>query len=81
MEDLFTAKHQYLWMVLLAVLMFVPVRQLIWILMVRRAERKLGGETDEPERERLKRRAGATAALLSFVFAAFYVMNLFQGRS
>lgn len=80
MADLFTAEYQYFWMLALALTLFFPVRQLIWVLMVRRAERRLGSETDAPERNRLKRRAGITSALLCFVFSALYVGQLFQGR-
>ena len=80
MEALFSAKFQYFWMLALALALFFPVRQLIWVLMVRRAERALGAQTDNQERLRLRRRAGVTAALLCLVFSAFYVGQLFQGR-
>jgi len=80
MAELFTSKFQYLWMLVLAVVLFFPVRQLIWTLMVRRAERLLGTETDTAERARLRRRAGITSALLCFVFSALYVGQLFHGR-
>ena len=81
MEELFNAKYQYIWMLLLTAMLFLPVRQLIWVLMVRRAQRKLGQDLEQAEQERLKQRAGFTGALLAFVFSAFYVMHLFQGRS
>ena len=77
MAEFFSAQYIVLWMLLLAALLFLPVRQLIWVLTVRRAERRLGGPTDEGERLRLKRRAGVTAALLCLVFSALYVMSLF----
>jgi hypothetical protein len=80
MADLFSVKYQYLWMLVLAIALYFPARQLIWVLMVRRAERALGSETDSAERLRLKRRAGITSALLCFVFSVFYVGQLFQGR-
>ena len=80
MEEFFSAKYQYLWVFLLAAMLFLPVRQLIWVLMVRRAQRKSGQNVEAAEQERLKQRAGFTGALLSFVFSAFYVMHLFQGK-
>ena len=80
MAELFTAKFLYLWIVVLTVLLFFPVRHLIWVMQVRRVERRIGGPTDDAERQRLKRRAGVPAALLSFVFSTFYLMHLFQGR-
>jgi hypothetical protein len=57
---------------LLAIALFYPVRQLIWTLSVRREERNTGAPPDEIRRSALKRRAGATAALLCFVFALLY---------
>jgi hypothetical protein len=80
MAEFFSEKYQYLWMVLLAAMLFLPVRQMIWVLMVRRAQKKQGQDIDTTEQERLKNRAAVTAALLCFVFSAFYVLNLFQGR-
>ena len=80
MAEFFSSQYIVLWILLLAALLFLPVRQLIWVMMVRRAERKLGGQTDEAERLRLKRRAGVTAALLSFVFSALYVVTLFKDQ-
>lgn len=65
-----------LWALLLALALFLPVRQLIWVIYVRRAMRK--SDIDEEERARLKRRAGVTSALLSFVFAFLYASHLFQ---
>ena len=71
MAELFTAKYALLWVFALAVALFLPVRNLIWALMVRRAMSK--AEIDEAERHRLRRRAGVTAGLLTFVFSYFFV--------
>ncbi len=80
MEALFTPEYQYLWVALMTAALFFPVRQLIWALTVRRAIRKGGEEkVGAAERERLKRRAGFTSALLSFLFALAYVNVLFKG--
>ena len=76
MEALFTKPFMPLWALLLALALFFPVRQLIWVIYVRRAMRH--AEIDEAERARLKRRAGVTSALLSFVFAYLYASHLFQ---
>lgn len=76
MAELFTAKYTILWIVVLAAALFVPVRRLIWVLSVRKAERD--GQADEARRKALRRRAGVTAALLSFVFAYFYVTIMFK---
>ena len=77
MAEFFTAKYAFVWLILLAAALFFPLRRLIWVLSVRRAERD--GSEDEARRQRLKRRAGATAALLAFVFAYFYTEVMFKG--
>ena len=77
MSEIFSQEYALLWTVAIALALFFPIRQLIWVLSVRRAERD--GEHDVPRREKLKRRAVVTAALLSIVFAYFYTGILFKG--
>lgn len=76
MEALFSKDYMLLWLVALAAALFFPVRHLIWVLYVRRASK--AGEVDETERQRLKLRAGFTAALLCLAFAFLYTQHLFQ---
>ena len=76
MEALFTEAFMPLWALALALALFFPVRQLIWVIYVRRAMRE--SEIDDEERARLKRRAGFTSALLCFVFAFIYTTHLFR---
>ena len=76
MEALFAKDFMPLWALALALALFIPVRQLIWVIYVRRANRQ--SETDEAERAHLKRRAAVTSALLCFVFAFIYAMHLFR---
>ncbi len=76
MEALFNQDFMPLWAFALALALFFPVRQLIWVIYVRRATRQ--GEVDEEQRARLKRRAAITSALLCFVFAFVYTMYLFR---
>ena len=80
MEALFTSEYSYLWAALMAAALFIPVRQLIWVLTVRRAVRK-GGEdkVDAAEKARLKKRASVTAALMSVLFSLAYINVLFKG--
>ena len=78
MTEIFTAKYTLLWTFGLAAALFLPVRRLIWVLYVRRAERG-GAESSDEERFALNKRAGITALLLCFVFAYFYVAYLFRG--
>ncbi len=80
MEALFSSQYSSLWAVLLAVALFIPVRQLIWVMTVRRAIRKGSEEkVDAAEQSRLKKRAGFTAALLCLLFSFAYVNLLFEG--
>ena len=78
MEALFTRDYYLLWSLGLGVALFFPVRQLIWVRYMRRAQRQ--GEPDEAEGRRLKKRATVTAVLICFVFSALYTGHLFQGR-
>lgn len=77
MERFFTGDYFLLWALVLTAALFYPLRQLIWVLYVRRAERD--GELAEERRQALKRRAGVTAALLGFVFSTAYTLHLFKG--
>ncbi len=71
MAELFTAKYALLWIVALALALLLPVRNLIWTLMVRRAMSK--AEIDGAEQKRLRHRATVTATMLVFVFSFFFV--------
>jgi hypothetical protein len=62
----------------LAALLFYPVRQLIWVLSVRRAESR-DGQHDEVRRSRFKRRATATSILLCFAFALLFTNSIMKG--
>jgi hypothetical protein len=75
MEALFTRDYMLFWALVLGVALFFPVRQLIWVLYMRRAHRR--GAPDEAEGRRLKQRAAVTAALLCLVFALLYTNHLF----
>ncbi len=75
MDDLINA--QWLWTLALGAGLYFPVRKLIWVMAVRRAERR-HGPTDDAKRETLRKRAYVTAALLCFIFAVLYTDTLFQ---
>lgn len=80
-EDLFTLNYHLPWALALAAALFVPVRQLIWVLAVRRQQAKAaerGEELSEAMKHTLKRRAGFTSALLCFVFAYLYTMTILE---
>lgn len=80
MDALFSQDYAVIWALALALALFFPVRQLIWVLYVRRAQKQSGADVETAEQQRLKKRAGVTAALLCFVFALLYSNYLFQGN-
>jgi hypothetical protein len=79
MSDLFSADYWLLWALILGVALFLPVRNLIFVLYMRRASRT--GPAGNGDRERLRRRASVTAGLLCFLFAILYSQYLFFGRT
>ncbi len=81
MEAILSPEYAWVWSVALGVALYFPVRQLIWVLAVRRQQRKSGGRLPDGEaQESMKRRAGVTSALLCLVFAAVYGGVMFGGR-
>jgi hypothetical protein len=76
MEALITSEYRWLWTVVLGAMLFLPVRHLIWVMSVRRHERRTGKNSDEETRTSMKRRAAITSALLCLVFATTYVAVL-----
>ncbi len=73
MEAMMSPEYRWVWSAALGVALYFPVRQLIWVMAVRRQERRSGGQVPDGEtRDSLKRRAGVTSALLCLVFAAAY---------
>ncbi len=80
MAAIFQPQYWLLWSVVLALLLFFPIRKIIWVMTIRRAQRK-GEAADAAEQQRLLLRAGVTAALLSFVFSVFYTNYLFGAGS
>ena len=59
--------------------MFFPVRKMIWVLAVRKEQRRAGEMPDEKMRQYLKGRATVTSGLLCLVFAAAYASVMFGG--
>ena len=60
----------------LAALLYRPVGKLIWVLSVRRLERKLGRSSEEAERERLRGRSRVIAGFVAVVFALLFTRIL-----
>lgn len=58
--------------VLLAVLLFFPVRNLIWVWRVRGMERRLGRPGSAEERAAERRRAGLLGGVIAITFAFLF---------
>ncbi len=79
MEGMLSPEYRWLWSAALAVVLFFPVRQMIWVLAVRREQRRAGQLPDEKMQKYLKGRATVTSGLLCLVFAAAYGSVMFGG--
>ena len=69
--------HDPLWITLLSVALFFPVRKLIWVLYIRKKQKTQKLVSDE-EKDSLKKRATFTAILLCIVFSYIYVKQVFN---
>ena len=77
LKSLYIAFHDPIWVVLLSAALFFPVRQLIWVLYVRKKQ-KSQQTVSEEERKVLKKRATLTSILLCIVFSYTYVNQVFN---
>tara|TARA_Y100000590_G_scaffold418967_1_gene520301 strand:- start:895 stop:1134 length:240 start_codon:yes stop_codon:yes gene_type:complete len=69
--------HDPIWIIVLSVSLFFPIRQLIWILYVRKKQ-KIQKLVSEEEKKKLKKKATFTSILLSIVFSYIYVTQVFN---
>lgn len=65
----------YLWVLLLALMLFFPVGNLVWVASVRRLQRRLGRQLDPDELLGQKRRARIISLLLVLPFS--WLFNLY----
>ena len=79
MEAMISPEYRWVWSAALGVVLFFPIRQLIWVMAVRRQQRRSGQLPDAETRDSMKSRAGVTSALLCLVFAAAYGGVMFGG--
>ena len=75
--SLYFAFHDPIWITVLSVALFFPVRQLIWVLYVRKKQKSQKTVSDD-EKNNLKKRATFTSVLLSVVFSYLYVSQVFN---
>ena len=73
--------HYWLWVAALALALFLPVSKLVWVLSVRRLERKLGQPLSDPERAGQLNRARLLAILVCVAFSALFNYQLLDMAS
>ena len=76
-KSFYIAFHDPIWIVALSLALFFPVRQMIWVLYVRKKQ-KSQGTVSEEEKITLKKRASFTSLLLCIVFSFIYVNQVFN---
>jgi len=77
LTDFYIAFHDPIWVLILTSALFFPVRQLIWVLYVRKKQ-KTQNEVSGEEKKALKKRANFTSILLCIVFSYLYVIQVFN---
>ena len=77
LKSYYLAFHDPLWTLLLSIALFYPIRQLIWVLYVRKKQKKQNLVSEEEKRV-LKKRATFTSVFLSIVFSYIYVTQVFN---
>ena len=77
LTEFYIAFHDPIWVALLTTALFFPVRQLVWVLYVRKKQ-KAQKTVSEEEIKKEKRRANFTSLLLSVVFSYLYVTQVFN---
>ena len=75
--SLYISFHDPFWIILLSLVLFFPVRQLIWTLYVRKKQKAQKTVSDD-EKKYLKKRATFTSVLLCIVFSYIYVAQVFN---
>ena len=69
--------HDPIWVLVLSIALFFPVRQMIWVLYVRKKQKSHKIVLDD-EKKVLKKRATFTSLLLCVVFSYLYVTQVFN---
>ena len=77
LTNYYIAFHDPIWVVVLSAALFFPVRQLIWVLYVRKKQKSQKTVSDDEKME-LKKRATFTSVLLCIVFSYLYVSQVFN---
>ena len=76
-KSFYIAFHDPIWVLVLTTALFFPVRQMIWVLYVRKKQKSQKTVSDD-EKKSLKKRATFTSVLLCIVFSYLYVTQVFN---
>ena len=76
-KSFYIAFHDPIWVLVLTTALFFPVRQMIWVLYVRKKQKSQKTVSDD-EKRNLKKRATFTSLLLCVVFSYLYVIQVFS---
>ena len=76
-KSFYIAFHDPIWVLVLTTALFFPVRQMIWVLYVRKKQKSQKTVSDD-EKMTLKKRATFTSVLLCIVFSYLYVSQVFN---
>ena len=77
LTSFYIAFHDPIWIVALSAALFFPVRQMIWVLYVRKKQKSQKIVSND-EKKILKKRATFTSVLLCIVFSYLYVTQVFN---
>ena len=77
LTEIYIVFHDPIWVLVLSMALFFPVRQLIWVLYVRKKQ-KAQKTVSEEEIKKEKTRATLTSILLCVVFSYLYVSQVFN---
>ena len=77
LTEIYIVFHDPIWVLVLSMALFFPVRQLIWVLYVRKKQ-KAQKTVSEEEIKKEKTRATFTSILLCVVFSYLYVSQVFN---
>jgi len=75
--EYYIAFHDPLWVFILSLALFFPVRKMIWVLHIRKKQ-KIQTVVTEEEKINLKKRATFTSIFLCIVFSYVYVTQVFN---
>ena len=77
LKSFYIVFHDPIWVVALGSALFFPVRQMSWVLYVRKKQKSQKIVSDD-EKKILKKRATFTSILLCIVFSYLYVTQVFN---